>query len=170
MVSTQSNPYSYHLVVDAIRIMQSDNSYNGEEEPIAYDYYTKSYLVEKIRGTTIFPFKDSKNPNRDCDKLIFNNLTGAGMQLYLYIILNLKWEKDYINLKYEDTSKALGISRVTLCKAIKQLESIDIICKKTRSEYWINPKFLFNGSVIKYANKQEGSTINVIKVVNKSNK
>ena len=163
MISKQTNPYSFKLVVDAIRIMQSDNSYNGDDEPLAYDYHTKSYLVEKVRGTTIFPFKD-------CNSVVFNGLTSAGMQLYLYILLNLKWEKDYINLKALETCEILGISRVTLHKAIKQLESIDVICKKSRSEYWINPNFLFNGSVVKYASKHEFSKINIVKTINKIKK
>lgn len=163
MTSKPVNPYSFALVVDAIRIVQSDSSHSGEDEPLAYDQHTKSYLVEKIRGTTIYPFED-------CNNVVFDKLTSAGLQLYLYILLNLKWEKDYINLKSIETCEILNISRVTLYKAIKQLESINVICKKSRSEYWINPKYLFNGSVVKYASKQENSEVNIVKIINKSNK
>jgi DNA-binding GntR family transcriptional regulator len=44
----------------------------------------------------------------------------------------------------------MNVSRPTLLKAIQELEDVAVICKKSQSDYWINPHYIFKGNRIKY--------------------
>jgi predicted transcriptional regulator len=79
----------------------------------------------------------------------------------------MKPDCDFINLKTEFVCKKMKISRPTLTRAISQLIDIGVLCKKTQSEYWINPFYIFKGNRIKFYNKTYPDCIEVSCKLNK---
>lgn len=74
--------------------------------------------------------------------------------VYFYILHKLGWEKDVIELKVKDIMELMDMSESTVILGIKELVDFGIIFKKTRSRYWINMKYIFNGNRAKFLKKQ----------------
>lgn len=108
-----------------------------------YQETTKSYCAEQQTKTSVYdiPYIES---------VLFTQMSSKSRDLLLYIIYNIQTDTDYITLKLDNISKKMNVSRPTLLKAIQELEDVAVICKKSQSDYWINPLYIFKGNRIKY--------------------
>lgn len=102
---------------------------------IEVDTFTKNYKYSRQLG-------------------LIKDLSPLGCRLYIYILYKLKKDQDYINLKRSRVSKDLGISTSGIGLAIGSLVDSGLLCKKSQSEYWINPIIMFNGNRKAYFIKQ----------------
>lgn len=144
------NPFLWSFKLRVIKIKHSRNMVDAkhvnENEGIITEFTKEdvNYMIEEQRKTSLYrlPF---------IDNVIFTELDGNGRSLLLYIAYHIQKDKDYINLKTETVCKAMNISRPTLIKAIHQLIDLGAISKRaSRSEYWVNPQFIFNGNRIRF--------------------
>lgn len=120
-----------------------------------YEQVTKSFLAEQQSKTSVYDIPYIEN-------ILFTEITSAGRDILLYIIYNVKENEDVINLKHDRLAKKVNLSRPTLIKGIQQLIDVGVICKKSQSEYWINPLYVFKGNRINYYRKQCEDCIDIV--------
>lgn len=128
--------------------------------------FTDSYFLEKQTKVSMY-----QQPSLD---FLFKRLKPAGRDLFLYISMTLRKNKDYIELSRSKVCEDMGTSRVTFFNAVKQLTEEGIICKKTVTEHWINPMFIFHGDRIGYFRKLDNTDpeayIHVVSTINPKEK
>jgi len=89
---------------------------------------------------------------------ILDKFTPSSMKLFLWIAYKLARNEDSIQLPYHKVGKKLKFSSSkTFYNAVNNLIAINIIAKKARGEYWVNPLYLFNGNRIKYYKENNGN-------------
>lgn len=84
------------------------------------------------------------------ENVLFKELKSNARDLLLYVVYNIKQDTDFISLKHDKVCKEMFCSKPTLISAIKQLADVAIICKKSQSEYWVNPHYIFKGNRMKF--------------------
>lgn len=99
---------------------------------------------------------------------LLKEMNAIGCRMYLYVQAKLKPEYDYIYLKREKVMKDLELSHTSVGSGIQNLVDVGILCKKSQSEYWINPVVLFNGDRKQYFKKYAPKNITYIKDNNPS--
>lgn len=108
-----------------------------------------NYITEKQKKTVIC----TDNQTLLINKVIGENsiLTDKGRSLLMYIMFRLVKDKDTIVLDSINILSNLGWKdRQKVADAKKELQYAGIISLKSKSEYWINPYYLFCGSRIGY--------------------
>jgi hypothetical protein len=96
------------------------------------------------------------------ENVLFKELKSNARDLLLYIIYNIKSDIDFINLKQDKVCKEMFCSKPTLISSIKQLSDVAILCKKSQSEYWVNPHYIFKGNRIKFYTNYYPAYINLV--------
>ena len=82
---------------------------------------------------------------------IFGQISDTASKMFLYIAYNLPPNKDIIALNQESVMKFVGIKSVTTYyKYVQELMDNAVINRRSNSEYWVNPLFLFNGNRVDY--------------------
>lgn len=161
------NPFVQNIKLDVLKVVENYVVSIRKEGAAGSPkrMFTDSYMLEKQEKVSVY-----KQPSLD---FLFHKLKPAGRDLFLYITLKLKKNKDYIDLQRAVVCEEMGTSRVTFFNAVKQLTEEGIICKKTVTEHWINPMFIFHGDRIGYFKKlgeQEDDFLNVVSTINSSGK
>jgi predicted transcriptional regulator len=90
-----------------------------------------------------------------------------GRDLLLYIIYNIKENEDFINLKLDKICGQIKTSRPSLIKGINELSDVGIITRKSQSNYWVNPHFIFKGNRIEHYYKCCPESVSIISETNK---
>lgn len=107
-------------------------------------YLPLTYKVEQAKKTNIYI-----NPN-NAETII--NLNHSALQLFMYIIFNIKPGQDVITINRKRFIKETNSSKSSYLRANKELTQKQII-KTTdtgiQDEFYINPTYLFNGSRLK---------------------
>lgn len=121
----------------------------------------ESYYMEQQEKTSVYKIPYAKN-------VIFKELGSAGRDILLYIMYTIKTNQDIIELHHNKITAEVGISKSTLYNGIQQLIDIGVICKKFKSDYWINPLYIFKGDRIAFYTKQCGEDcIDIVATINK---
>lgn len=81
---------------------------------------------------------------------LIKELSAPGCRMLLYVQAKLKSGCDYINLKRDKVATDLEASESSIGYGIQNLIDCGVLCKKSQSEYWINPLILFNGNRKQY--------------------
>lgn len=103
------------------------------------------YLHDRQEKTNIYRY------NKEAIfEVMYGRLTDKSRSLFMYMTYMLPKNTDYINLSAVKIRKDIGMSARTLTDAIKELRTVNIITFKSRSVYWVNPMYLFNGNRIEY--------------------
>lgn len=84
------------------------------------------------------------------DDLIFEKMSSGARTLFLYIMVHLQHNQDYIKLGYKTLTTTCKMSRATVTRCLRELIDLSIIVIKSQSVYWVNPMYLFNGSRLNY--------------------
>lgn len=95
-------------------------------------------------------------------------LKPAGCRMLLYVLAKLNRDQDVIKLQRSVVSKDLNMSDTTVGSGIGDLCENGFLCKKSRSEYWINPIAIFNGDRKAYFEKNAPNNIYYIEDRNPS--
>lgn len=145
------NPFLQNFKLPIIEVIETsyevNTKYLSDGQVGKYKKVTESYYIEQQEKVSVYKIPYIKN-------VLFKELKSSGRDLLLYIIYTLKVDVDIIELNANKISKELGISKVTVYNGINQLVDIAVICKKFKSDYWINPVYLFKGDRISFYNKQ----------------
>lgn len=158
------NPFVQNIKLDVLKVVENYVVSIRKEGAAGAPkrMFTDSYLLEKQTKVSVY-----QHPSMT---LLFKQLRPAGRDLFLYISMTLKKNKDYIELSRSKVCEDMGTSRVTFFNAIKQLTEAGIICKKGVTEHWINPMFLFHGDRIGYFRKLDPTDpeayMNVVSTIN----
>lgn len=123
-----------------------------------YETVTRSFLVEQQKKTSLYYIPYMNN-------ILYKELTSRSRDLLYYIAYNLPEDQDFMNMKHSIVCRNMAISKPTLIAALRELSEVAIICRKSQSEYWINPHFIFSGSRVNFFKEHYP---NKIKIVNKS--
>jgi len=122
-----------------------DTSNIPEDGVIVGDYetVTRSFLIEQQKKKSMYdvPYLDN---------ILFGELTSRSRDLFLYVLNHAPQDLDYINLKQSIVCRNIRMSKPTLISAIKELSDVGVICRKSQSEYWINPYYIFRGNRVKF--------------------
>lgn len=86
--------------------------------------------------------------------LIEHKLKPSGMKMFLYVVGNLKFENDWIEIKKKEIALKYDITDRKVETGIRELIDLGILAKHRPTvngyRYWINTKYLFNGNRLKY--------------------
>jgi len=158
------NPFLENYEERVVEIHQETIKVNSLTEEVTLDYQkiVDVYRTEKQEKTYIY------HDTEIGKKLFQSNLKASGRDLWHFILYSLPKDQDWINLKSSKVFKELGISRPTLYSAINQLVEAGLIAKKKNTEYWINPKYIFNGSRLKFIETHCPSKIKVVATIHKA--
>ena len=104
-----------------------------------------TYLVDVHRKTSLYNLGMETMTD-----LFFNKLSAKSKDLFLYIMIHLPHNQDYIRLPYTTLAEDCKMSRTTVMRAIQELRAAGIIQNKNQSVYWVNPNYLFSGSRYKF--------------------
>lgn len=102
---------------------------------------------------------------KDIYNVMFGMLTSRARDLFIYIMYAINKDEDYILLSAAKVKGDIGMSNRTLTEAIKELRECNIVCFKSRSIYWVNPMYIFNGNRIDYYKALDRSNIVVKNIV-----
>lgn len=152
------NPFIVNCTLEVVEL-EVTRAYVASDEIketgiLTYSKQIDSYYTERDDSTKVFH-------NNTIETVIFSNeLKSSGRDLLLYIFYNLGRNKDWIKLKADEVVPIVGFTKPTFYSAITQLTTANIIQKKKMNQYWINPKYIFNGDRIKYF--KENASIKVV--------
>lgn len=153
------NPFLINYELKIIEVYAEEKFANTEDviEGVIMKYKkeTTVFQIEAQGKTSVYNIPYIEN-------ILFKNLSNSGRDLLLYVIYNLKKNEDFINLKLEKVCKECCFSRPTALKGLKDLQDNAILYKKSQSEYWVNPHYIFNGNRINYLQK---NCMDCIKIV-----
>lgn len=122
---------------------------------------TESYYMEQQEKTNFYKIPYAKN-------VFFRELGSAGRDILLYILCTIKLNQDTVELHHIKLTKEIDISKSTLYNGIQQLIDIGVICKKFKSDYWVNPLYIFKGDRVAFYTTQCGEDcIEVVATINK---
>ncbi len=100
---------------------------------------TNKVIMDSPIGTKLFRTVDAGD-------LVYGKLSNHGRLVLSYIFYHLGFNMDYIRLKQDSLCEKMGVSRPIISSGIQELITNFLIMKKSQSEYWINPYYMFNGS------------------------
>lgn len=152
------NQELFHLKV--VKIIEN-NEFNYTNEGSITEFKetrTKTYYAEGQENTSVYNISY-------VDNVLFKSIGAAGRDILLYIIYHLKKDIDFINLSYSRISTAISISHTTIRKGLQDLSDNAIIAKKSQSEYWINPYFIFKGDRKRYYSINYPESIDIVNTV-----
>lgn len=82
---------------------------------------------------------------------VFKQTSDTASKIFLYIAYTIPKDKDSMILIPEDVMGFVGIKSVTTYyKYIQELMDNAVIARRSNSEYWVNPHFIFNGNRIAF--------------------
>ena len=119
---------------------------------------TEGVIYSKYESTTKNIKEQQEKTSIYVDGLLksklFTKFNLNSRSLILYIIYNLKHQKDYIKLSPKQIQKIMSISSDLYNKAIQELIKEKVLYPKSitvkAEEYWINPHYMYNGSRLVY--------------------
>jgi len=136
---------------------------------------SKSYVIDNkdvssIKATLSTQREFEKDPFIKIynDKLFFNvfqRTSDTASKIFLYIVYTLQKDTDLVYLNAQEVMNFVGIKSVTTYyKYIQELMDNAIITRRSNSEYWINPLFLFNGNRIEYYKEHCPECLDIINI------
>lgn len=140
------NPFEFTLKIPVTQIY-SDTDLTLDEEGF---YINKKIYLERTPSVKLYYCED-------CKDMIYN-LTVKGKTLFLYILYNLKKNKDYIQINQEHYMKKNSINSINTYKeSIKELQRYNfIVATEYKTVFWTNPNLFFSGNrLTKYPNNIE---------------
>lgn len=152
----QKNPFLASSEIKVLRkkivkrtVDVSDDDLYGID---AEDYQVVS--VEADSFTKAYQIKDQLG--------LIKSLNPQSCRLLLYVQGKLSHGNDSIDLPRTKVAKDLDVHPNTVSLGIQGLIDSGVLCKKGKSDYWINPIVLFNGNRYKYFKEQAPSKINYV--------
>ena len=100
---------------------------------------TNMVIMDSPVGTRLFRTQDAGD-------IVYGKLTNHGRLILNYIVYHLGFNADCIRLKQDTLCSKLNVSRPIISSGIQELISNFFIMKKSQSEYWINPFYMWNGT------------------------
>mgnify|MGYP003620960643 CR=1 FL=1 len=97
----------------------------------------------------------------------YKHIKSHGRDIFFYIALSIKENTDFIEINPMKLSSELCISKSAIYNGIQQLIDVSILCKKAKSEYWVNPTFLFRGNRLSFYQNNCADCTEVVAVVHK---
>jgi len=88
-------------------------------------------------------------------KGVLKGLSPKASKLFLFVMLNLERNQDYISFSAKQVEVFTGFSENTFYKYLDELFVQEILRRKHRDCYWINPRVLFKGDRLAYFKRVE---------------
>lgn len=141
------NPFVVNNPIKVLSVNSKGVIADNPKDGVVYegDILHRKYYIDQQKKTSVY-----RHNNDFMNDFLFNKLNSKGRDVYLYIIHHLPENQDYMELRIEKIKSATGISRNSIVTALKELKVASLISPKSRSMYWINPEFMFNGNRINY--------------------
>ena len=148
----KSNPF---LVKDSFKVIRGKTitEFEGSGNVIS-NMLNSLFLYEQTPKVSLYKIGYIRN--------LMLSLQPQSVRLFLYIAYTLKKDEDVIHLPLKKVKKTLGVSNPTYYRAISELSDCQILAKKSREYYWINPVFLFYGNKIAFFKRYCEDCIEVI--------
>lgn len=127
--------------INAIRIVKSTKIIDNTDTDVIHEENNSTFLIEQDSKVSLYKLNIEE---------LFSNTTTTARDLFIYIVFNIRKNKDYIKINADKVSKILGVSRQSIYNSIEQLCDIAFIQEKEKDEYWVNINIVFNGSRIKF--------------------
>jgi len=158
MYNISRNPFIYSaspielMEIGTRNYVVSDNSTTG----VPPDQISRTYLADRTSKTCVY-YKSYVAED------FINKLSAPALKLFIYIIYKLPDNQDWIKIKIKTLQEQLNFkSTRTVAKALKCLVDTCVICKKSQSEYWVDPKVLFKGDRVSFYLKNHPDCVKVV--------
>ena len=126
---------------------------------------TEKYFVEEQKSVTVY----KPGNNEVFSNLLFKLMSRNARDFYLYIIANIGEDRDIINLDMKRILDLMSISKTTYYVTIQELKDLCLIADNKKSDYWINPYFLFRGDRISYYKEQCPDCVKIVAKIDTGN-
>ena len=160
-----TNPFLQNFKLQLVEISEKEKIVNTKDihdgMVLKFQTVQNIYSVEKQTKVSVYDIPYIENI------LFKNDIKSNGRDLILFVVYNLVEDQDWINLKTDRVCSKMNISRPTLLSAIRQLEDAAILCRKSQSEYWVNPFYIFKGNRINLYQKTSPGNIEVVAKITK---
>ena len=149
-----TNPFIESMILELVKVNQQVYNHKADYEGLDRIEVLNHFTVEKQEHTKLYhtPYDD---------KLLFST-SYKTRDLLLYILLNIKKNTDYIDLVQTKVCNKTNLSRNSFYSAVKELTVLNIICKKQIRQYWVNPKYIFNGNRKTFFQEKKPENIKVV--------
>lgn len=163
-METVRNPFLFSNTLNLIQVeetyYEADTRNISDGIVMQATKITKSFHIEEQEKTSVYYITYKNN-------VIFKELTSTGRDMLLYIIYNIQFDEDTIDLNIIKICKEMNISKSTYYRGIDELRDISLLTKREKQIYWINPHFIFKGDRIKFYSKHCPECIKVVNTVKK---
>lgn len=143
----QINPFTATSTLLARRV--SNEQYYPNAPHASYNHSGKSiknlYLVDFHKKTNLYV-----PSTQIMDELLFESLSTGALKIFMYVMVHIRNNQDYIQLPYNKLVTICKMSRATVTRCLKELRDLSILAVKGQSVYWVNPTYIFGGNRIKY--------------------
>lgn len=135
----QSARLRYFIKQDQLTVFDTQ----GSEPSSVKGHFSTQHEFEKDPFIKLYNDKSFFN--------VFKQTSDTASKIFLYIAYTIPKDKDSIVLNPEDVMGFVGIKSVTTYyKYIQELMDNAVIARRSNSEYWVNPHFVFNGNRIDF--------------------
>lgn len=157
------NPFIVNNPIEVVALPKKVAINNSDDLASPIDKLLDShYLHDAQDKTNVYRWG-----KRAMYEIIFGRLTDKSRSLFLYIMYSINKNEDFINLSAKKVGLDIGMSKRTLVDALKELKSNQVITMKSRSVYWVNPNYIFNGNRIEYYRNISNSNVLVKSIIRK---
>lgn len=132
------NPFTVALRIPVTKVISNVEFVQDISDGI---FHNKAFFLEKVKKTSIYHCESCR------DNTI--GLTDKALRLYMWILMSIEPNKDYIQINQEYYMKKSGTKSINTFKAaITELSRYLYISAVPgfKSIYWINPMFYYSGN------------------------
>lgn len=137
----KNNPWAFSLKIEATEVTDYKRHISEQQEDGHTIQVPDKYYLDRTPSTKVFMTVGVK------EKVY--GLSERAKCLYLYLLYNLKQNKDYVQINQENYMLKNNIKSVnTFKEAKKELINADFILPAStyKTVFWINPNYIFPGS------------------------
>lgn len=139
----QPNPFLTDIQVhEKIKVLVKENNYALTVNDGSTMNLTSNIDFEADSKTNLYT--DSKR------KGVLTKLSPRASKIFIFVLLNLEKNQDYINFTAKQVGNFTGYSENTFYKYLDELFVQEILRRRHRDCYWINPRVLFKGDRLAY--------------------
>lgn len=163
MQEVELNPFIVNNPIEVIALPKKHAIKESDDLSSPLDKLMDTHYLHDSQDKTSV-FRQNKSVMYE---IMFGRLTDKSRSLFLYIMYSLNKNEDYVTLSAKKIKEHIGMSKRTLIEALKELKRCSIIVNKSRSVYWVNPMYLFNGNRIEYYRSLNPSNVVVKSIINR---
>ena len=133
-------------VLKGQRVVKAKGVVLEDDTILPFDIKVLAYIPRKVdRNRYVKVYQD-----HILEKVLNNQLKKSDLAVFMWFLSQNDWGNDWIYIDYEDLANELGMHKVTVKKAIRQLVDSGLIMqyKPRKNLFRLNPAYVYKGGVV----------------------